>query len=205
MKSPRRLLIPLLVLLVTVAPAADDGHGGHDAHPFNWTDFWGWVINSTLLFGGLIILLRKPLVKFLSQKSIDVKAGIVEREKQLEATLGQYQDIEGRIAKLEEEVSRISEAARGEGEAEKVRIEKAGRDESRRILDLTEAEISARVESSVVKLKERIADITIDHFKKEFAAGLDDETQKKIVDRNIAISGDILKREERRDEGRGDS
>jgi F0F1-type ATP synthase membrane subunit b/b' len=195
----------MLILAAVALPAASDTPDGHADHPFNWSDFFGWVVNSTLLFGGLIVLLRKPLIKFLSQKSIDVKADIIGREKELDTMAGQFEEIRGRLGKLEEEVNRIREVARTEGDEEKGRIEKLGEKESQRILALTEAEINNRVESSVAKLKERIADLTIDHFKREFSAGLDGETQKKIVDRNIAISGKILGREGNSDSGSEES
>ena len=147
MISPRHLLISILILAAVLLPAASDNHDGHADHPFNWSSFFGWVVNSTLLFGGLIILLRKPLIKFLSQKGIDVKADIIGREKELDTVAGQYEEIRRRLNKLEEEVNRIRDYARAEGEEEKGRIKKLGEEESQRILALTEAEINNRVES----------------------------------------------------------
>ncbi|HLP61184.1 MAG TPA: hypothetical protein VK186_20245, partial [Candidatus Deferrimicrobium sp.] len=93
----------LLILLITctaptfafseVAGAAQQPTGhqatehpqtpGAEHHGFNWWGFFGKLFDSTILFGGIIYLLRKPLINLLAQKSDEVKNDIIAREEQL--------------------------------------------------------------------------------------------------------------------------
>jgi len=113
----------------------------------------------------------------------------------VEETSGQLENLKRRLAKIEEEVAAVKKAAEKSGNDEKKRIEELGDKESRRILALTEAEIAVKVENSIRKLKARIADLTIEHFKKDIEKQLDKESHERIIEKNIEICGDIIERE----------
>jgi len=192
MKTKGIFFFFIFILLSVSVLASSDEHGDH---PFDWSGFWGWVINSTILFGGLIFLLRKPLVKLLSQKSLDIKNDILNREKELAVTSKEFKKIKNRLDGIEKEVQEMKQIAEKSGNEEKTRIEELGKKESEKILSLTETEINTRVESSINKLKAKIAELTIDHFKKDVGSLLDENTHRRIIDKNIEISGDIVEEE----------
>jgi len=173
--------------------ASSDNHEGE--HHFNWNTFLGKTFNSTVLFGGLIILLRKPLIKFLSQKSLDVKNDIIHREELLERTSKQLDQIKDRLDRIENEVASLKDTAAQKGAEEQQRIQELGEKEAQHILEITETEINAKVENSLRRLKEKIADLTIDHFKKEIQTQLDPSAHHKIIEKNIDICGAIIERE----------
>ncbi len=60
---------------------------------------------------------------------------------------------------------------------------------------MTEEEIDNKVDSAVRALKEKIADLTIDHFKKDIESHLGRKAHEKIIEKNIEISGEIIERE----------
>lgn len=162
---------------------------------FNWWGFFGKLFDSTLLFGGLIFLVRKPLIALLTQKSLDIKTDIIDRENQLQNTTAQLKGIMQRLEKIEEEVQAVKDSAEKSGNEEKKRIEEAGENEAQRILALTEDEISNKMETAVRELKERIADLTIEHFKKDIEAHLDPRMHERLIEKNIAVlSGDAIER-----------
>jgi F0F1-type ATP synthase membrane subunit b/b' len=162
---------------------------------FNWWGFFGKLFDSTLLFGGLIYLLRKPIIDLLAQKSLDIKTDITQREERLKITSEQLQGILERLEKIEEEVQVIRRSAEKSGDRERKHIEEAGENEARRILALTDEEIGNKMETAVRNLKERIADLTIAHFKKDIAAHLDSPMHERLIEKNIAIlSGDGIER-----------
>ncbi|MCP5107486.1 MAG: hypothetical protein GY950_29130 [bacterium] len=178
----------------TPAENAEKPHG--DDHHFDWKLFFGKVVNSTILFGGLIFLLRKPLIKMLSQKSLDVKTDIIRREDLVKTTGVQLEEIKKRLEKIEVEILAMKESAEKTGEDEKKRIKKLGENEAKRIADLTEEEIGNKVDSAVRNLKEKIADLTIDHFKKDIRDHLDKKAHEKLIEKNIKrISGESIERE----------
>jgi F-type H+-transporting ATPase subunit b len=186
------VFISILILVLTSAVFAEGEHGGE--HKFDWWGFLGKLLNSTILFGGLILLLRKPIINLLAQKSLDVKDDINQREEELTKTSRQLEDLKDRLVKIEEEVADIKKAAEISGNVEKKRIEELGANEARRILELTEAEIATKVENSVRNLKSRIADMTIEHFKKDIGKQLDKKAHERIIEKNIEKCGDIIER-----------
>jgi F0F1-type ATP synthase membrane subunit b/b' len=194
-KAIKTLGTAILVMLLTTALFAGGGgeEGGH--HGFDWMGFLGKLFNSVVLFGGLIFLLRKPIINLLTQKSLDVKNDILQREEDLKTTSGQLEEIRKRLEKIEAEVSGMKQAAEAGGKEEQKRIEELGAKEAQRILDMTDAEIANKIENSVRNLKARIADLTIDHFKQDIQKQLDKNAHEKIIEKNIEISGDIIERE----------
>jgi F0F1-type ATP synthase membrane subunit b/b' len=172
-----------------------DSEGGEEEHHFNWWGFLGKLFNAIVLFGGLIFLLRKPLIDLLARKSLDVKNDIIQREELLKTTTGQLENIKKRLEKIEEEVENMKNSAEKSGEDEKKRIGELGEREALRIKTLTEEEINNKVDSSIRALKEKIADLTIDYFKKDIESHLDQKAHEKIIEKNIEISGEIIERE----------
>jgi hypothetical protein len=64
-KSLKTLGIVITIVSLSTALQASGGEGGSY---FHWDAFLGKLVDSTILFGGLILVLRKPLIKVLSQK-----------------------------------------------------------------------------------------------------------------------------------------
>jgi F0F1-type ATP synthase membrane subunit b/b' len=184
----KSLLAPLLLLILASGlPAMAEGETSH----IDWFNVLGKVVNSTVLFGGLILLLRKPLIQMLSRKSADIRNDIEEREKILSDTAARLQDIQQRLAKVASEVEAMKSSAEASGRDELARLEEAGRLEAERIVALSEEEIRQRVDAAVREVKGRIADLAIERFKEDFVRGLDATTQQKIIERNIDSCGDL--------------
>ena len=157
----------------------------------DWFNVLGKVFNSTVLFGGLILLLRKPLIRMLSEKSAAVENDFKVREKNLSDTAIRLKDIEQRLQKVTVEVEQIKTSAAASGQEELARLEAAGREEAARIIALSEEEIRLRVEAAVRLVKDHIANLAIEHFKDDFIKNLDVATQKKIIERNITACREI--------------
>ena len=190
----------VLALILTTpafgfAEGEHESEGEHGEHHFDWWGFTGMSINALILFGGMILLLRKPLIKLLAQKSLDIKTDIQHRENEVERTTKELEKIHKRLEKIEEEVAGMKQTAEKSGNEEKKRIEELGAKEAQRILEVTEAEIDAKVENSIRNLKARIADLTIEHFKTDIQKQLDKKAHEKIIEKNIQKCGEIIERD----------
>jgi F-type H+-transporting ATPase subunit b len=173
--------------LATGLAAATEGGAAH----VDWFGVLAKVFNSTVLFGGLFLLLRKPLIRMLSQKSSDIQADIMAREKNLAEAETLLQEVRERLAKVAAEVETIKNGANAAGKDEMARLEAAGRLEAERIIAMSEEEIRQRVDSAVRAVRERIADLAIERFRDDFGKSLDAATQQKIIERNIDACGDL--------------
>jgi F-type H+-transporting ATPase subunit b len=180
----------LLFLAMILAASGSEESPAASAH-VDWFNLLGKVFNSIVLFGGLTLLLRKPLIRMLSEKSAAVKNDFVEREKNLADTTIRLEDIEQRLQKVTVEVEQIKTSAIASGQEELARLDAAGREEAARIIALSEEEIRLRVEAAVRLVKGHIADLAIERFKDDFIKNLDAATQQKIIERNITACGDI--------------
>ncbi len=178
------------VLSLGLASTLAASSAGGAAH-VDWFSVLGKVFNSTVLFGGLFLLLRKPLIRMLSQKSSDIQTDIASREKNLAATELRLQDIRQRLARVAAEVETIKNGADTAGKDELARLEAAGKLEAERIIAMSEEEIRQRVDAAVRAVKERIADLAIERFRGDFEKNLDAATQQKIIERNIDACGDL--------------
>lgn len=192
MKKRRTVLIILFFIVMSSGLFAQ--HAEASEHHFDWLGFIGKTFNAVVLFGGLIYLLRKPMIAVLSQKTLEINTDMNRREEKLASTTRSLEEIKLRLEKIEEEVAAMKTAAEKSGLTEKSRIETLGDAEASRILEITETEITHKMENAVRNLKARIADMTIDHFKKEIGDHLDPQTHEKIIEKNIDICGDIIER-----------
>jgi F-type H+-transporting ATPase subunit b len=184
----------VLFLILTILLSISLYGEGEGAHHFDWTGFFGKLINSLILFGILIYFLRKPLIDFLSKRSVGIRDEIVIRESNLKDQKTSLLRLESRLETIEKEVAAMLEEARKSGEAEAERIGKLAVAETERIVKNAADEIRARVDSSVLELKKRIADMTIEEFRNNYRDILTSELHKKIIEKNIEISGEIIEK-----------
>ena len=189
MKKTRFLLL-MLLLTACVWSSASQGEG-EGAYHFDWTAFLGKVFNSVVLFGGLIVVLRKPLIEFLSRTGMNIASDIRERGKRIEENSLNLAGVDQRLSRIEDEIELMKKTAQEGGRAEMAILEETGRRETDRILSLAATEINLRIESALKQLREKIADQTIEHFKNDIQRNLDPDIQKKIIDRNIDQIGEL--------------
>jgi len=185
--------IVIIALPLFITAGGEAGEEGH--HSYDWWGLLGKTFNAALLFGGLIYLLRKPILSILGQRTVEVKTDIIEREEELKRTTHRLEEIQQRLDKIEGEVAAMKKTAEEGGNEEKKRIEELGKSEAQRIREITDAEIASKVENSIRDLKAKIADMTIEHFKKDIMKELDEKTHEKIIEKNIDRCGDIIERE----------
>jgi F0F1-type ATP synthase membrane subunit b/b' len=190
----KKTVVLAVLLLPAVVLASAAGEAGEASSHISWFGVLGKVFNSTVLFGGLILILRKQLIAMLSEKSAAIVTDFNQREKNLAETTVRLEEIEKRLQQVRTEVEQIKAGAEAGGREELARLEAAGRDEAARIIALSEEEIRLRVEAALRQIKGRIADLAIARFKEDFVKTLEPATQQKIIERNIAACGEISER-----------
>jgi F0F1-type ATP synthase membrane subunit b/b' len=187
----KKIKVFVLLLLPALLLTASGGEGAAASQKVSWFSVLGKVFNSTVLFGGLALMLRKPLIQMLAGKGAAVVNDFHEREIKLAATTTRLEDIEQRLQQVALEVEQIKTSAVASGQEELARLEAAGLDEAARIIALSDEEIRLRVEAAVRSVKSHIADLAIVRFQEDFKKNLDAAMQQKIIDRNITACGEL--------------
>jgi F-type H+-transporting ATPase subunit b len=159
-KKMRRTLMAQMtsVLTVLLLPglAQAGGGGGHgEPHVANW---WGvgaehsdapalglLTITFLIFVGGLIFSVRGPLANFLEARAHDIKAAIEEASRAKADAEAKAAEYEKRLAALDTEIDDLRRDFEKQGEAERTRLEKAGKALAARIAADTEATVQAEV------------------------------------------------------------
>ncbi len=147
-----------------------------------------FVINFVILFGLLGLVLYKPVMKMLDERSRRIKES-VERA---EATRQEY-------ARAEEEVKKLISRAREDGQAlvsqasqigEKLKEEakEGARKEAQAIVDRTRAELEEERDRIVDDLRREFVDISILAAEKVIKETLDRERHRRLIEETLEES-----------------
>lgn len=190
-----KIKVAVLLAVVLLGPLFLTASSGEEAGHDFWGGFLKKALNSVILFGGLFYLLRKPILKFLSEKSVEVKDSMLQLEKQLADKKRELKTVLQRMEEIEKEVRLLKTRAEKTGKEENKRIRELADAESIRIRDLTETEINQKIHSAVRTLKKRVTEEMVAEFERELGKRLDEALHKKIIKTNIKLSGEIIARE----------
>ncbi len=190
------LLFSIFVMAAGAEEAEQTGaHGeGEQAHHFKWSLFLGQILNSSILFGGLIFLLRKPLLKYLDEKSKNVELDIEKNEENLLNTISTFSETMNRFSFIQKDESMLKEKARQSAEEKQIDINIKQTFEINKIKDLNIKAVNRQFESSFRKVLEEIAEPVIEQSKDKMLAELDDHMHEKIILENIELIGEINER-----------
>lgn len=180
MKTNRSVLILLLIVPLFISMTTDEvDHGSHSS------DFIGKVINFIVLFGGLTIVLYKPLRKFLGERGEAIKDSIHKARDMKKQAETELTEVNQRLVTIKDEVVKIRTDAEKEGLEEKKRIISAARKEVEKLKNLTSDEISFLTDTAVQELKEYTARLAISQAEERIKARLTPKIHAGLIDRSI--------------------
>jgi F-type H+-transporting ATPase subunit b len=171
--SARNDLAPAILLAPPEGPAGEDkGETREIVYK---------TINFLILAGGLVYLLRKPLADFFTQRSAEIRAGLEEGRKALEASQARLSAVEEKLRRLEEEVAAFKAAAEHEMDAERQRLRQAAESEAQKILESARARMETAARAAQLDLKRYIADQALTQAEQLIRARMDDSTRQRLV------------------------
>jgi F-type H+-transporting ATPase subunit b len=180
MTRQRPALALLLVIPLLLFMSAEEGHHGSAT-----LDFLGKVVNFVILFGGLTLVLRKPVREMLKKRSAEIEQTLRRTEESKGEAEKKLEACRGRMSGLEEEVRRLKEEAGTEGRAEAERIGRAAAAETERLKKYVRQEIEEIARGGVRELVSFTAERAASLARERIRAGLTDEARSALVDRSI--------------------
>lgn len=169
------LLVPLFLFMTTEEEAAASGDSG----------LLGKVINFILLFGGLVIVLRKPLREFLRKRTETIRALMKDAQTARLEAEGKLDEAGRKIAALEDEVVRMKKDAEAEGLKDKERIRALAAKEESRIRTFAEQEIDLQLKAGIQELKEYTAELAASLAEARIKDKITAKEQSALIDKSI--------------------
>jgi len=173
-------MMSFLHLLAAEAPA----HGG-EAH---WDMFQlvSQYVNFVILFGGIALLVRKPLQTFLEMRRENMAGQLriaQERQAEAERKLAEYAS---KLDRLEEEIGRVVKSFEAQGEADRQRMVI---DADRAVERLVrEADFTIRQESikATKEIREAGVEATLAIAEKLIAERITDSDRRRLADEYVS-------------------
>ena len=189
----RKVLAGCCLFLLLLAPLlATDGEGA--TFHFDWSAFLGKVFNAVVLFGGLILILRKPLIRFLTNRGVAIREDFDNRQKKILDIQKQLDQLNSRLDCINEEVGEIHDMAKNSAETKAALLVQSGEKEAERILANAERDVNQMMDVRLRELRGRIAQLAIDHFREEAVGKIGRKEHDRIIERCIKQSGEIVEK-----------
>jgi len=169
------LLVPLFLGLTTEEGAEAAGGSG----------LLGKAINFVILFGGLVIVLRKPLLEFLLKRTETIRALMKDAQTARLEAEGKLAEASRKIAALEDEVVRMKKDAEAEGLKDKERIQALAAKEESRIRSFAEQEIDLQLKAGIQELKEYTAELAVSLAEARIKDKITANEQSGLIDQSI--------------------
>jgi F-type H+-transporting ATPase subunit b len=154
----------------------------------------GLIIWTAITFIGLIFILKKvawkPILAALDQREGAIRDSLEKAEKAKDEAQKILDQNQSNLNKAEEESRKIIEQGRSFAEKLKEQMLFDTKQQSRKLLEDATTEIERKKNEAFNDLKNQIAEIAINAAEKILNEKLNEETQKKIVDKYL---GEIAK------------
>lgn len=181
MKLSQAFLLISIVAAGAVAMAAD-AHGGGDhgmTDQVKTTLFWQ-AVNVTVMFAGLIYLLRKPVRDFFSNKKSSFVAA-AEKANEIRKQAEQEQsDIRVRLTKLESTADESISRARAEAADMKKQMILEAETMTKKIKEEAEAAARLEIEKAKNKLRNQMIADAIEQAKNNIETKVSSEDHKRL-------------------------
>jgi F-type H+-transporting ATPase subunit b len=193
MRQKRQILVILASLPLFVVAAAAEG-----SRPSALTDFLGKSLNFLILFGGLAVLLDKPIRAFLEARIADIRKTIADAAASREDAEEKLESMRKRLSGLAEEAGRIRTVGEAEGQKDKLRILGLAAREAEKIRAMSREEIEARGQAARRELRRFAAELAVSLARTRIERRLTPELHTRLIDESITTLG---KRHEEPDSG----
>ena len=172
-----------VLLLAFAGPALAASEGGHGEAETHWakTDTWR-IMNFTVLFVGLFLLLRKPVAKALGARISGIKEQLTELESkkaEAEKQLAQYNE---KLSQLDKEAEYIVENYIKQGEEAKARIIEEAKAAAIKLEEQAKRNIDNEFKKAKEKIQEEVVEQALAKAEDMITGKITADDQEKLVD-----------------------
>lgn len=165
--------------------AQGEGHGGHgDLHLVDVltdVEFIGSVVNFVGLIAILIWLGRKPVREFLSTRRKNMEQGLIEAASMKEKAEAKYKEYSDRLAKLDDEVKKLTDTLTQTAQNEKARISKEADERAVRLQQETTRLIEQQMKQLYSDVLREVVDTSMSTAETVLREKLNSQDQQRLA------------------------
>lgn len=177
----RRAVALVALLCLPAALHASAEASGHSAA----LDFLGKVVNFLILFGGLALVLRKPLAAMLDARKTAIREELEQAAALRAEAEGKRSRSTERLARLDREVNELRREGEARAEAARKAVTAAAEQEKERILSLARQEVDHLVRAGVLELRGYVGRKATEAARRRIASRLTPELHRRLIDDSI--------------------
>jgi len=147
-----------------------------------------FVINFVILFGLLSLVLYKPVMKMLDERSKRIKETVERAEATREEYARAEEEVKKLISKAREDGQLLVSQASQIGEKLKEEAKEGARKEAQAIVDRTRAELEEERDRIIDDLRREFVDISISAAEKVIKETLDKERHRRLIEDTLEES-----------------
>lgn len=158
---------------------------GEEGHSSGSTDFISKVINFAILFGGLYVILRRPLKTFLEERGHIVDRTMKEAVESSKDAERKLREAKARMDSLGNEIRKIHEAAEFKGREEQETILKETEKKIQHLKKFSAQEIESLFQAKIKDLKEYAAELAVVQAEKLIQEKMTKERRSFFISQSI--------------------
>jgi F-type H+-transporting ATPase subunit b len=174
-----------IILVLFCVPLLLFMSSAEESHPSQTRDFLGKLLNFLLLFGGLAYLLRKPMGKFLQDRSDSLEQRLREAKQSHEDAVERLTRVEARLVSLDGEVQAMQREAESEGQSLHQQLQDEAKQAAERQKHFTSQEIEMLTQNAIREIKEYAATLAGDLAQKRIQERMTEEYHSSLIDKSI--------------------
>jgi F-type H+-transporting ATPase subunit b len=166
--------------------AAEGEHGGEGEQPESpWASI-ARLVNFAILAGGLVYLLKSPLMGYLEQRGITVRSDLTKAAALKQEAASQIERIEAKLKALPAEIEALKRRGAEEIAAEEARISALAETERTRLLQQAKREIDTQLHVAERDLKKRAGELAVAVATERVKRTITDGDQARLVERYVS-------------------
>lgn len=173
------LLAIVMILACAVSAQASE------AHEYRWADF-GWRILNLALFCGILWYFVGGLCKrYFKNRRSTIQNTLDELQNRRAEEKAHLEEIEKRIANLEEERQAILAESRAQGERLKKNIMEDARKQASQIVDQARRAAENESRAALDQLRATVADEIVEAARKSLKGRLSEEDHERLIEKSL--------------------
>jgi F-type H+-transporting ATPase subunit b len=160
-------------------------HGEGEAAESPWA-LVARIVNFAILAGGLVYLLRSPLVGYLEQRGVTVRSELTKAAELKKEAGAQIAEIEAKMQALPTEIDALKRRGAEEIAAEEARIRALAETERARLVEQAKREIDTQLRLAERDLKTRAGELAVEVATARVKQTITDRDQTRLVERYVS-------------------